>query len=135
MNDRRGTPLAERIVRRSQTGQHVSDDRERDGDRHQLTEERSLSQEHIERQAVHVLRHHVELALRLDDVDRPEHVSVRDAGGEARVLDDAPGDVRVGREVRMNALERDGSGEPRELDRSGDMHHPRGLESTASPGV
>ncbi len=103
---------------------------ERDAERDELAVLARRAQQLLKRQAVDVLEDEQQLVAVLDDVERRDDVRVRDARGEARLVDEHASDVLLARKPGMQTLdghrarEADGPEQPAVVD----DRHPAGRD-------
>ncbi len=107
----RFSSLAPRLVRRVEPVEKPGHDRDRDARLDPLSHPRGAANELRERLARDVLHHHEELAVARHDVERRDDVRVVDSGGEARFVHEHGDEFGILRELRVQALDRDGAAE------------------------
>ena len=111
VHERERSPvLAGGFVRRMQAAQGLADDRRRDRHRDVFA---CRPRQTGERFAEQVLHDEEQLAVLGDDVEGRYDVGVTDPGGQARFVEEHRDELGVFGELRVQALDRDGPGEPR----------------------
>ena len=104
--------LALRVVGGVQAFERARDDADGVARRHPLAALACLPHEPRERLSGDVLHDEEQLAVVRDDVERRDDVGVPDARREPGLLEEHRDEVGILREVRMEALDRDGAREP-----------------------
>ena len=103
--------LVARLVRCVQPLQHAGDDGADHGQRDRRARRPHVLEDAGERLAMDVLHHQEQLVLVADDVDRRHDVGVADARGEAGLVDQHGDELRIARQVRVQPLDGDDTGE------------------------
>ena len=110
--------LVDRLVRGMQTVERAGHDRHDDAGRQAIAAIARAPDEARERLAADVLHDEQELVVVHDDVEGRDDVRVLDARGEPRLVEEHRGEVRVVRELRVQALDGDRTEEPRGADQA-----------------
>ena len=105
----RGAPLVARLVRRVQAGEHAREDAADDADGGRPPLRARSPKELVERLSQHEIHDQEELGLRLDHVERPDHVGVLDPHRQPRLVEEHRREVPLGEEVRVHPLDGDGA--------------------------
>ncbi len=104
--------LVDGRVRRVQAGEHLCGDRYRDADRNLLIRLVHVAQQHVQRNAVHVLLHEHDFVGRGDEIEHRHDVGMVDLRRDARLFEKHRDEVTVLGELGEQALGRDQAAEP-----------------------
>src|SRR5262245_5178917 len=107
----RVTTLRTGLVCRVEAGKHAADDGRDHGERDGAFLVACCSQDRPPRIPEDVLHDEQDLALVRDDVERRNDVRMMDARGNARLIEEHRDEIRVLREMRVQALDRYGARE------------------------